>query len=125
MVVHQKTSTVVKGGKQKRQGNFYMPKEIQHLGDMPLYRAVACWGYLTQKEFTRNDVSEAFKIDTRRASGVLNYICHRNDRHDIAFKVRKASVRGGNCQLMLTILSPATELSSPTQRLLAASGNHK
>ena len=36
-----------------------MPEEIRHLGEMPLFRAVAWWGFLRNKEFSRNDVSKA------------------------------------------------------------------
>lgn len=87
---------------------FHMPEEIQHLGEMPLFRAVAWWGFLHKKEFSRNDVSKAFHIDLRRASGILHYLCHRHDKRDIEFSVRKATVRDGHCQLLVKIHSLAS-----------------
>lgn len=79
--------------------DFYRPASIRHLGDIPLYRAVAWWGFLLGAEFTRNDVSRAFRIDQRRASGILNYICNRHDPNDIVYRVRKLPPKHGN-QLM-------------------------
>lgn len=106
MLKHQQMPTAAKSGAQ----DYIIPDEIKELGDMPLFRAVAWWGFLNQKEFSRNDVSEAFRIDPRRASGIINYICHRNEKHDIVFTARKIAVRGGHCQLMVKILSPTNDI---------------
>nr|AQT23933.1 Orf10 [Salmonella enterica subsp. enterica serovar Enteritidis] len=61
---------------------------IRHLGTLSLYRAVAWWGLFLGREFTRDDVSEAFSIEPRRASGILNYICNRHNDDDICFDSR-------------------------------------
>ena len=102
--------------KKRMEHRFHMPEEIQHLGEMPLFRAVAWWGFQRKKEFSRNDVSQAFHIDLRRASGILHYLCHRHDKRDIEFSVRKVAVRGGHCQLLVKILSPGmTGTSTPAK----------
>nr|WP_242392155.1 CaiF/GrlA family transcriptional regulator [Salmonella enterica] len=71
-----------------------MPPGIRHLGTLSLYRAVAWWGLFLGREFTRDDVSEAFSIEPRRASGILNYICNRHNDDDICFDSRLHPVRG-------------------------------
>jgi hypothetical protein len=102
-------------GKQSNHGDFYMPVSIRHLGDMPLYRAVAWWGLYLGREFNRDDISRAFLIEPRRASGILNYLTRSHADDDIAFKIRKRQVRGGHCQLSLHILavSPTSTITVP------------
>lgn len=65
--------------------------------------AVAWWGLFLGREFTRDDVSEAFSIEPRRASGILNYICNRHNDDDICFDSRLHPVRGGRAQLVVRI----------------------
>ncbi|EBP5295370.1 hypothetical protein XU38_23155, partial [Salmonella enterica] len=50
-----------------------------------------------------DDVSEAFSIEPRRASGILNYICNRHNDDDICFDSRLHPVRGGRAQLVVRI----------------------
>ncbi len=90
-------------GRQSNHEGFYMPPGIRHLGTLSLYRAVAWWGLFLGWEFTRDDVSEAFSIEPRRASGILNYICNRHNDDDICFDSRLHPVRGGRAQLVVRI----------------------
>lgn len=60
-------------------------------------------GLFLGREFTRDDVSEAFSIEPRRASGILNYICNRHNDDDICFDSRLHPVRGGRAQLVVRI----------------------
>ncbi|MEG8062608.1 CaiF/GrlA family transcriptional regulator [Salmonella enterica subsp. enterica serovar Typhimurium var. monophasic] len=90
-------------GRQSNHEGFYMPPGIRHLGTLSLYRAVAWWGLFLGREFTRDDVSEAFSIEPRRASGILNYICNRHNDDDICFDSRLHPVRGGRAQLVVRI----------------------
>lgn len=101
---HHEQDTLVQG-KQSNHGDFHLPVSIRHLGnDLPLYRAVAWWGFLHGREFTRDDISQAFQIEPRRASGILNYICHRNDEGDIAFEASTRGLRGGQRLMVIRIL---------------------
>ncbi|EDS2454080.1 CaiF/GrlA family transcriptional regulator [Salmonella enterica] len=90
-------------GRQSNHEGFYMPPGIRHLGTLSLYRAVVWWGLFLGREFTRDDVSEAFSIEPRRASGILNYICNRHNDDDICFDSRLHPVRGGRAQLVVRI----------------------
>lgn len=92
--------------------DYHMPDCIRHLGDIPLYRAVAWWGYIQGSEFTRNDVSRAFRIDPRRASGVLNYICNRHNPNDIEYRVRKLPPKHGNQLMSVQIIFIADSLTT-------------
>ncbi|POT56157.1 CaiF/GrlA family transcriptional regulator [Citrobacter amalonaticus] len=110
------TVGTVRGG-QSNHGDFYMPAEIRHLGGMPLYRAVAWWGLLTGKAFSREQVCQAFRVDQRRASGVLNYLCHRYHHDDITFESYSRHLPGGHRQLTIRILAvkeSAKRPASPT-----------
>lgn len=91
-----------------RQSNhevFHIPENIKHMGAMPLYKSVAWWGYLLEGEFTREELCHAFHIDPRRASGIINYLCHRIHDDSIQIQTRKISRRRGNRALCLRVLS--------------------
>lgn len=97
-------------GKQRNHGSFHLPSSIRHLDDdLPLYLAVAWWGLLRGGQFTRDDISLAFQIEPRRAGGVMNYLCQRNNGGDITFEISRRPVRGANSILALRILSVAHE----------------
>lgn len=92
-------------GKQSNHGDFYLPASIRHLSeDTPLYRAVAWWGLTLGRAFSRDDVSRAFHIEPRRASGILNYLCHRDNSNDITLESHRLSA-GGHGLLMVRILA--------------------
>lgn len=125
MQSNQQSSSVKRCGTQRHRCHYHIPEEIAHLGDMPLFRAVAWWGYLRKKAFSRNEVSEAFQIDLRRASGILHYICHRHDKNDIVFRVRKTAVQGGHCQLWVKILAPVASHAAVKPAANAAAREHR
>lgn len=108
--------TVIQG-KQRNHGDFHLPEAIRHLGDMPLYRAVAWWGLHLGRAFTRDDVSLAFQIEPRRASGILNYISHRHVGDGIAFEAHRHAVRGARGMLALHILAVSDD-AAPSRRAL-------
>lgn len=92
-------------GKQSNHGDYYLPVSVRHLSeDTPLYRAVAWWGLTLGRAFSREDVSRAFRIEPRRASGILNYLCHRETSNDITLECHRLPVAGHGL-LMVRILS--------------------
>ncbi|NTZ47756.1 CaiF/GrlA family transcriptional regulator [Lelliottia aquatilis] len=99
------TDITVIHGQQRNHGSFYLPTTVRHLADQPLYRLIAWWGFFHGREFTRDDVSLAFRIDPRRASGILNYLCHRGGANDILFDVRYSNGQQGNGPMGLRILA--------------------
>lgn len=107
--------------KQKNHEGFYIPQCIRHLGSMPLYRAVALWGLCLGREFTRDDISDAFRIEPRRASGILNYICNRYPNNDILFDSRLRTMRGGRTQLVIHVRYVESRQNSFSRRQLASS----
>lgn len=92
-------------GRQRNHGGYYLPDTVRHLEEMPLYRIVAWWGFFRGSEFTRDDVSRAFRIEPRRASGLLNYLCHRRETKDIVFEVHHQHGQHVNGLMVLRILS--------------------
>jgi len=88
-------------GKQSNHGDFYLPECLSHLGDPPLYLAVAWWGVLIGRGITREDISLAFRIPPRRAADVMSYISR--DRGDIITCVRRIDREAGRRSLVLTI----------------------
>lgn len=101
-------------GKQRNHGDFYLPDSIRHLAKVPLYRAVAWWGMLRGGYITRDDVSQAFRIELRRAGGILNYIRHRGREGDIQVEVRHQTSRQARSTQALRIVSMASTL--PVER---------
>lgn len=101
-------ATVVQG-RQRNHGDFHLPPSVRDQGDIPLYRAVALWGLHRGTPFTRNDVSLAFRIEPRRASDILNYLCNRCEADDIRLDVsRSAGGQGrGYRPLSLRVLAVA------------------
>lgn len=81
-MTHETTTFTVAKGKQRNHGDYHIPASIRHLGELPLYRAVAWWGLFRGTLFNRDDVSRAFRIDPRRASGIMNYLSHRLKAED-------------------------------------------
>lgn len=99
-------------GKQRNHGDYYLPVSIRHLDEnTPLYRAVAWWGLTLGRAFSREDVSRAFRIEPRRASGILNYLCHRETSNDIVLECHRLPTAGHGL-LMVRILS----VTEPTPR---------
>lgn len=92
-------------GKQSNHQDFHVPQSIRHLGDMPLYQAVIWWGYYLEREFSRDELSKAFRIDHRRASAILNYICHRLNNQEIVLEFQNKSVVGSRCRLYVKVIS--------------------
>lgn len=90
-------------GRQRNHEEYHRPVSIRHLECMSLYRAVAWWGYYLGREFNRNDVSLAFRIEPRRASAILNYLCYRHDSNDMSVDFHKIPVKGGHRQLSVQI----------------------
>lgn len=84
--------------------DFYIPASVRHLGQIPLYRIIAWWGYYLGREFNRDDVSKAFRIDTRRAGSIMNYLQHRQNVSDIHFSTRKESVCGAQSKIYIKII---------------------
>lgn len=62
--------------RERTSGDWLYPPELAHLGDIPLYQAVACWSLLLEDAVTAVEVSRAFHVSERRASDVLHYITH-------------------------------------------------
>lgn len=81
-----------------------IPASIQHLGTMPLYRAVAWWGLFLGREFDRDDICRAFNIPPSNDSNVINYLCNKHDGDDIIYESRKEQVRGVHTRRVLHIL---------------------
>lgn len=90
-------------GKQRNHEDFYLPESVRHLGEMPLYRTVAWWRFYLGRASNRDDLSAAFQIDLRRASGILNYLCHRHVGDDITLDMNLCVIHGGHRQLLIHI----------------------
>ncbi|HEC7759011.1 TPA: CaiF/GrlA family transcriptional regulator [Salmonella enterica subsp. enterica serovar Muenchen] len=85
--------------------SYTLPESIKHLKSLPLYMAVAWWGYLRGKIFNRDDVSEAFQIDPHRASGIINYLARRVDPKKINLEISMSKSPNASRQLCVYIHS--------------------
>lgn len=112
-------------GRQSNHDDFYLPECLRHLGDPPLYMAVAWWGLLSGQGITRDDISLAFRIPPRRAADVMSYISR--DRGDIITCERRVVRTTGRRSLVLTItdvrdVEPAAPLPPPRAKKTAGQG---
>lgn len=95
-----------------RQGNhqpWVLPACLVHLKEPCLYIAVAWWGLLKQRPFTRADISAAFRITPRRAADVIEHIYkERSDIIKSEYLVGKGA-GAGTSEASLRILSVSNE----------------
>ncbi|OCQ54167.1 DNA-binding transcriptional activator CaiF [Photorhabdus australis subsp. thailandensis] len=102
-------------GKQSNHGDFRLPVCLSHLNDTPLYMAVAYWGLLKGRAFTKSEISQVFRVSESRAKDVMNYIY--NERRDVIscekvfFREKQRSRR---LMLIVTAVTEPMPQRSPT-----------
>lgn len=92
-------------GRQKNHGDFYLPEVISHLDEPSFYMAVAWWGLLRGKPFTRDDVAKAFRVTARRAADVMTYLVTGVSRSVVGLDKKVVRMGSGRTVLLMTILS--------------------
>ncbi|EYU15379.1 MULTISPECIES: CaiF/GrlA family transcriptional regulator [Photorhabdus] len=104
-------------GKQSNHGTFRLPVCLSHLNDTPLYMAVAYWGLLKGRGFTKSEISQVFRVSERRARDVMNYIY--NERSDV-ISCEKVFFREkhGSRRLMLIVTAVAKPMPQRNQTLV-------
>lgn len=81
-------------GRQSNYGVFRLPPGLSVAPSVPLYQAVALWGWRLGRPFSRDELAEAFYIELRRAGDVMSYIRRaRTDR--IVSRQHYVQVPGG------------------------------
>ncbi|HEJ0405236.1 TPA: CaiF/GrlA family transcriptional regulator [Serratia marcescens] len=60
--------------RQRNHEDYRLPATLSHLPPMPLYLAVAHYALLAQEPVSRQAISGAFRISTRRALEVMRYL---------------------------------------------------
>ncbi|WP_440799923.1 CaiF/GrlA family transcriptional regulator [Serratia marcescens] len=60
--------------RQRNHEDYRLPANLSHLPPMPLYLAVAHYALLAQAPVSRQAISGAFRISTRRALEVMRYL---------------------------------------------------
>lgn len=103
-------------GRQSNHGDFTLPRCLSHLVNPPLYIAVAHWGLLKKTPFSRDDISQAFRITPRRAADVMSYI--QREHTDVITCVRHLQVSSAgirNLTLQVTGVVEAA-LSAPESK---------
>lgn len=64
--------------RQRNHEDYRLPASLSHLPPMPLYLAVAHYVLLAQAPVSRQAISGAFRISTRRALEVMRYLLNNN-----------------------------------------------
>lgn len=68
-------------GRQSNYGGYRLPAGLAVGPTVPLYQAVAFWGWQLGRPFSRDEVAEVFHIEVCRAGDVMSYIRRaRSDR---------------------------------------------
>ncbi|CAI1188642.1 CaiF/GrlA family transcriptional regulator [Serratia marcescens] len=60
--------------RQSNHERYALPMILGHLPPMPLYLSVAHFGLLTGKPVSREEICQAFHLDTRRALEIMRYL---------------------------------------------------
>lgn len=92
-------------GRQKNHGDFYLPEIISHLEEPTFYIAVAWWGKLTGRSFSREDVAQAFRVTDRRAADVMTYLATGVSRSVVGLEKKVVRMGSGRAVLLMTIHS--------------------
>ncbi|EHI5678397.1 CaiF/GrlA family transcriptional regulator [Salmonella enterica] len=95
-------------GRKRVTEGWQSPPEIAHLGDVPLYQAVACWSLLLERAVTVAEVSLEFHVSVRRACDVLHYISH--DAQDVIVSESSSSANSGGRRKAVRVLSVQSRL---------------
>lgn len=97
-------------GRQSNHGDFYLPKCLAHLTAPSFYMAVAWWGYLKKKPFSRDDISQAFRVSPRRAADVMTYLATAVSRDVVKLTKEVIVVGSGHNMLLMTIIDVAESI---------------
>lgn len=89
-------------GKQSNHGEYYLPQELFGINAPTLYLAVAHWGLRKGAGFTRDEISQVFRITLRRAADVMTYITTAKS-DVVSCETRLVSSAGGRRSLLMTI----------------------
>lgn len=92
-------------GRQRNHGDFYLPAIISHLEEPSFYIAVALWGKLTGRPFSREDVAQAFRVTARRAADVMTYLATGVSHSVVGLEKKVVRMGSGRAVLLMTILS--------------------
>lgn len=101
---HKKSLRLVRG-RQKNHGDFYLPEIISHLEEPTFYIAVAWWGKLTGRSFSREDVAQAFRVTDRRAADVMTYLATGVSRSVVGLEKKVVRMGSGRAVLLMSIQS--------------------
>lgn len=69
--VHHSTAVP---GRQSNYGEYRLPDGLRIATTVPLYQAVAVWGWRLRRPFCRDELAKAFHLELRRAGDVMSYI---------------------------------------------------
>ncbi|MEL5280748.1 CaiF/GrlA family transcriptional regulator [Serratia bockelmannii] len=68
------TDNGVVPGRQSNHGVYRLPPGLPVAPSVPLYQAVALWGWRLGRPFSRDELALAFHIELRRAGDLMSYI---------------------------------------------------
>ncbi|MEL5615770.1 CaiF/GrlA family transcriptional regulator [Serratia marcescens] len=97
-----------------RQSNhevYTLPECLANFPPMPLYLAVAHFGLLSGRPLSREDISQAFHIDRRRALEVMRYLVNNAPR--VTCKCLSLMKGRGYCLHIIDIASPEQGTGEP------------
>ncbi|MFT8258143.1 MAG: CaiF/GrlA family transcriptional regulator [Candidatus Symbiodolus clandestinus] len=80
--------------KQSNYDTYFIPQEVGHIRNVPLYRLVSYWGLLKNSYICRDDIATAFGISLRQASGIISSIYRKHQ--DIICSIKRVKSGKGN-----------------------------
>lgn len=73
-LINGNSHTAHGSSRQSNHEDYRLPDNLMHLSSSPLYLAVAHFGLMRRGPVSRQDISQAFFISTRRALEVMRYL---------------------------------------------------
>lgn len=80
--------------RQSNYDTYFIPKEVDHIRNVPLYRLVSHWGMQKKNYVCRDDIATAFGISLRQASGIISSIYRKHQ--DIICSIKRVKSGKGN-----------------------------
>jgi hypothetical protein len=80
--------------KQSNYDTYFIPQEVVHIRNVPLYRLVSYWGLQKKNYVCRDDIATAFGISLRQASGIISSIYRKHQ--DIICSIKRVKAGKGN-----------------------------
>lgn len=95
--------------RQSTYGEYHLPAGLRLAATVPLYQAVAVWGWRLRRPFCREELAKAFHLELRRAGDVMSYIRRARPDRIASRQFYSRASSGGRLRYLHIIAKPRIE----------------